>query len=340
LQGVKGDQGLQGVKGDTGDFGPQGIQGLQGPKGDQGLQGVKGDRGDNGMQGLQGVQGTKGDAGPQGPEGPAGPKGDPGCCCGQPGPAGAQGATGSTGSQGEQGPEGKAGGCACPCEITFGKLSRFLLENNYEFKLTTNDPNDVIYDSTTATPAELYNTWALQFVDENVIPLCSIEAIYISLDTENERTTFLSFMETVLGGTLSCCHDCEPCEGCPATVVVDEYNSIVTMPETCNYEYILKAECGCLTKTCATYGERISLCQFENCKGEKLRNIIDRKKDDGKAISNITTQKDSIFATDEAKVIGPTGLASVAISYDEDSLYKVAIVCLESANKIIFIDAI
>ena len=80
------------------------------------------------------------------------------------------------------------------------------------------------------------------------------------------------------------------------------------------------------------------MCRFVNCKGEKLRKIILKKKDEFKAISNISTLKTQLFVTDEPKAIGPTGLASATISYDEEGLFKVAIVCLETVRKIIFID--
>ena len=69
---------------------------------------------------------------------------------------------------------------------------------------------------------------------------------------------------------------------------------------------------------------------------EKLRKIIERKKDNNYLITNISTQKETLFETDSDKTISAIGLSSVALSYVEDELFKVAIVCLDDVNIINF----
>jgi len=361
--GAKGDQGLMGAKGETGQTGLQGIQGLPGPKGDTGATGpqgpagprgdtgetgAKGDTGATGATGPQGLTGPKGDTGTTGskgdtgatgatgPQGLTGPKGDPGCCCCQPGPTGATGAIGDKGDTGEIGPEGRPGSCACPCEITFGKIYSFLLENAFDFSISLNAPYQTILSSTALNPAVIYNTWSLQFFEEIIVPLCKTEAIYLEFATLQEQTTFLNLLSVVLNETLTCCHDCGTCEDCSEILQVDEYNSIIDMPKVCNYEYYLKADCNCVDNRCDAYAQRISLCSFVNCNGEKLRKIIERKKDNNYLITNISTQKETLFETDSDKTISAIGLSSVALSYVEDELFKVAIVCLDDVNIINF----
>ncbi|MFI3172471.1 MAG: hypothetical protein R3Y58_08930, partial [Eubacteriales bacterium] len=363
--GPKGDTGLTGAtgpKGDTGPIGPQGmpglqgpqgltgsqgVQGLMGPKGDTGAAGAKGDMGLQGSKGDTGIQGPRGDTGltgPQGPtgatgpQGPTGPKGDPGCCCCQPGPTGAQGPAGATGATGAKGPEGKAGASLCPCEITFGKTVDFLLQNEFPFTATINTPFDYVLTSPIDAPAILYNTWAVEFDPEVIVPLCDIEAIYLTFTTEQERDTFVSLLRSILSQTLSCCHNCGSCEICPDELFVDQYHSIIDMPSACNYEYALDSSCNCVDSECDTIAKRINLCGFSNSTGEKLRHIIERKNDNEKTISLISTQKEELIPSDIPKNIETTGLSSLVVSYETGGTFDIAIICLEKVTAIQFED--
>ncbi len=308
----------------------QGPQGLVGPQGTQGETGPKGDTGATGAQGPQGFTGATG------PQGPVGPKGDSGCCCCQPGPTGAQGPAGATGPQGATGPEGKSGAGICPCEITFGKAIDFLLENEFEFDATIDAPFDLTLSSTEEVPATLYNTWSVEFENQTVVPLCKLEAIYLSFTTEQEKDTFVSLISVILNQTLSCCHNCGTCEVCDDILFVDQYNSIVDMPSACNYEYHLSSECNCSDSKCDTIAKRIDLCNFTNSTGEKLRSIIERKKDMNNSISLISTQKEAIISADITKTIEATGLSSVLVSYENEGAFKVALICLERVTLLQF----
>ncbi|MFI3227509.1 MAG: hypothetical protein R3Y09_08880, partial [Clostridia bacterium] len=364
LQGLKGDkgdrgdtglqgiQGIQGVKGDTGANGLQGIQGETGSKGDTGTQGVKGDTGANGLQGLQGLQGPrgdqglqgakgdKGDQGSQGIQGVQGPKGDPASCCCSQGPVGATGAKGDTGTQGIQGEQGKAGVGLCPCELIFGKSAEFLLDNDFDFEATINAPFEQTLSSTSDEKATIYNTWALEFSDETLVPFCKFESFTLSFTTEQEKNTFVSLFSTVLNQTLSCCHSCGTCDVCPDELPVDSYNSIVNMPETCAYEYYLNAECDCFDSNCDTIAKKIDLCSFANSTGEKLRHIIDRKQSENKAITLISTEKAVLIDETLTKTIETTGLSSVLVSYEQDGTFKVTLVCLQDVTQIKFTDVV
>lgn len=342
--GPRGDAGATGSigpKGDTGPIGPQGVAGLQGPQGLTGTTGPKGETGPIGSQGPAGVSGVQGPAGPtgvMGPQGPVGPKGDPGCCCCQPGPTGAQGPAGATGAIGATGPEGKSGASLCPCEITMGKTIDFLLTNEFPFTASTDTPFDYIVSSSEDAPATLYNTWAVEFEEEIIVPLCKFEALYLTFTTEQERDTFISLLRTVLSQTLSCCHNCGTCEVCPDILSVDQYNSIIEMPSSCNYEYSLDATCSCTFSECDTIAKRIDLCNFANATGEKLRNIIERKAALDKTVTLISTHKDELIPTELVKTIEATGLSTAVLSYEEEGTYDIAIICLEKVTTIQFED--
>ncbi len=363
-KGVRGEQGLQGVKGDKGDIGLQGIQGVQGVKGDtgatgpqgpvgpkgdtgekglrgeQGLQGVKGDRGDIGPKGDTGSTGPQGPAGPQGPQGATGPKGDSASCCCTPGPVGPQGIQGVQGSQGIQGKEGKSGSSVCPCEVTFGKAVKFLIDNGFSFNVTVNSNLDKIFSSNDIDPAIIYGTWAVEFKNEHVIPLCSFESIYLSFTTIQERETFISLISPILKQTLNCCHECKTCEVCPEILDVDSYGGILNMPDNCAYEHFLESSCDCINTNFTTIARRLDLFNLSNSTGEKLRGIVERKRDESKLIDKISTQKENLIDNTIPKVIENTGLSSMLVSYEQEGLFKVALVCLEAVTDIRFKDII
>lgn len=332
LQGVKGDQGLQGSKGDKGDTGLQGLQGIQGAKGDTGLQGSKGDKGDTGSRGDTGATGPQGPAGPQGAQGATGPKGDSGACCCTPGPTGAQGPQGSAGAKGEQGEQGSAGSSVCPCEIIMGKTVDFLLENGFTFDATINSSADETYSSTSEDSATIYNTWAVEFNETYIIPLCKLEAIYLSFTTEQEKDTFVSLFSTILNQSLSCCHSCGVCDICPDNLAVDQYLNIIDMPETCAYEYYLSGSCDCVDSECNVIAQTIDICSFVNSTGQKLRGIIERKNVDEYVITKIGTSKQFLLEDVATKTIEATGLSSVLVSYEQDGAFKVALICLEDVT--------
>lgn len=338
LVGPRGEIGPQGSKGDTGSIGPQGLQGLIGPKGDTGLTGSTGVQGPIGPQGLIGPRGDAGLTGATGPQGPTGPKGDPGCCCCQPGPVGATGAKGATGDAGAKGEKGNPGASICPCAITFGKIFDFLLINEFPFSASIDTPFDFTLTSSIDSPAVLYNTWSIEFEEEIIVPLCKIESLYLTFTTEQEQETFISLLRTVLNQTLSCCHNCGTCEVCPETLFVDQYNHIIDMPESCNYEYYLESECNCVDSQCDVIATRLNLCDFVNSTGEKLRQILERKKALDKNISLISTQKSELIPTDFIKTIEATGLSTAVLSYENNGSFDVAIICLEKITAIQFLD--
>ncbi|MFI3212644.1 MAG: hypothetical protein R3Y24_04815 [Eubacteriales bacterium] len=331
-----------GPKGDTGATGPQG---LTGPKGDTGATGAMGPKGDTGATGPKGDTGAAGPTGPQGftgatgPQGPVGSKGDPGCCCCQPGPTGPAGPAGSIGPAGEAGPTGPSGSSICPCEIVFGKMIDFLLENEFEFEASVNATFPLTLTSSEDVPAVLYNTWSVEFEDETIVPLCKLEALYLSFTTEQEKNTFVSLASVVLNKTLSCCHQCGSCDICPEFLNVDAFNSIIDMPDNCNYEYYLNGECSCQNSTCDITANLIDLCAFVNTTGEKLRGIIERKQAEGHTISLIATAKDDLIDATIDKTIEATGLSSVLLSYEEDGAFKVAFICLQDITVVQFADA-
>ncbi len=310
--------------------GPQGLTGATGP------QGPAGPRGDAGVTGATGPQGPTGMTGSQGP---IGPKGDPGCCCCQPGPTGATGPQGADGAAGPQGTKGDPGATICPCAITLGKVLDFLLTNEFPFTATINTPFDYVLSSTVDAPAILYNTWTIQFEEEIIVPLCELEALYLSFTTEQERDTFISLLRTILNQTLSCCHNCGTCEPCPEVLYVDQYNSILDMPSSCNYEYYLDGECNCIDSLCDIIARRVDLCSFANTAGEKLRQVILRKEDLDKTVSLISTHKQELLPTDIVKTIEATGLSSVVLSYENEGAYDVAIICLEKVTAMQFVDS-
>ncbi|MFI3312605.1 MAG: collagen-like protein, partial [Eubacteriales bacterium] len=275
--------------------------------------------------------------GATGPQGPIGPKGDPGCSCGVPGPTGAQGPAGATGSAGATGPEGKSGSGVCPCEVLFGKVITFLLENDFAFEATVKAPFDVTYTSDSDLPALLYNTWAVEFDDETVVPLCKLEALFLSFTTEPEQDAFVSLLSAVLNQTLSCCHTCGTCQVCDEILAVDQYRSIVDMPDNCAYEYRLDGTCDCSTSDCVVTAKTLDLCSFANATGEKLRGILERKQDENATVSLVSTEKEELIPTDLEKTIAATGLSSVALTYEEDGAFKVALVCLESVTALGFV---
>lgn len=340
IAGPKGDSGLQGPKGDTGAIGPRGDTGAvgsQGPTGATGPQGPTGPKGDSGATGATGPQGPTGMTGSQGP---VGPKGDPGCCCCQPGPTGATGLAGAAGATGAQGAKGDPGATICPCAITFGKVVDFLLENEFPFTASIDTPFDYFVSSSEDAPAILYNTWAVEFEEEIIVPLCELEAIYLTFNTEQERDTFVSLLRSILNQTLSCCHNCGTCEICPETLFVDQFNSIVDMPSSCNYEYYLDGECNCLDSQCDVIARRIDLCSFVNTSGEKLRQIIERKEALDKTVALISTHKSELIPTELVKNIEATGLSTAVLSYENEGTYDIAIVCLEKVTAIQFEDEI
>ena len=272
-----------------------------------------------------------------GPQGPVGPKGDPGCSCGVPGPVGPQGLAGEPGAPGPVGPQGKSGTFICPCEITMGKYIQFLLENNFPFEVTLDANMPFRAVSTVENPATLYNTWAVEFADGTVIPLCKVEGVFITFATELEKNTFVSLASVVLNQTLSCCHNCGTCEICPETLEVDQYNSILNMPSSCNYEYALEGTCDCAVSTCSTIAKRVDLCSFVNTTSEKLRLIIERKKAEAFTIGRISTLK-VFFASEEEKVIEDTGLSTALLSYPAGESLEVVLVCLDKVTMIDFIE--
>ncbi len=340
MPGLQGPQGLTGATGPQGPAGEKGDSGLQGPKGDSGLQGPKGDTGAIGPRGDTGATGPQGPTGATGPQGPAGPKGDPGCCCCQPGPTGATGAQGPAGSAGEKGEKGEPGSAICPCSITFGKIVDFLITNEFPFTASIDTPFEFILESTEAFPAILYNTWAVEFNEEIIIPLCELESLYLTFSTEQEQDTFISLLRTVLNQTINCCHNCGSCDVCSDELFVDQYNSIVDMPPSCNYEYYLDGECNCIDSQCDVVARRVNLCNFANTSGEKLRQIIERKNQLDKVVSLISTHKETLIPTDIVKTIEATGLSTVVLSYENEGTFNIAIICLEKVTAIQFEDTI
>ena len=180
----------------------------------------------------------------------------------------------------------------------------------------------------------------MEFAEENVVPLCHIEGIYLSFTTEQEKSTFVSLLSVVLSQTLSCCHSCGSCEICPEELEVDEYLSIVDMPENCNYEYYLDATCDCQDSTFDTVAKRIALENFINTTGQKLRGIVERKMGEGKDITIIATQKENILPSAPTKTIEATGLSSVLLSYEDEGTFNVALVCLECVSYLQFQDSV
>lgn len=212
------------------------------------------------------------------------------------------------------------------------------MANGFQFDATVDAPYDLTLSSTTANPAEIYNTWGLEFADETIVPLCRLEALYLSFTTEQEMNTFISLITAILNQTLSCCHQCGACDVCPLTLEVDQYNGIIDMPQNCNYEYYLSSTCGCTASECDTIAKIIDLCNFTNTTGEKLRGIIEKKKDENNQITLIATQKAELIPEAIVKTIEATGLSSVLLSYQQDEVYKVALVCLEDVTVVKFQD--
>ena len=345
----KGDTGPQGPQGIAGPQGQNGKDGIQGEKGERGHQGPKGPQGPKGLTGPKGIKGEKGDTGPQGPQGiagqqgPQGEKGEASCIPGPIGPQGPQGAVGPQGTQGPQGIQGlqgDSGAIVCPCELTFGKVISFLIKNRFPFEITSSESSDKIFKSTKEHPAIIFNTWAVEFTNEigietNVL-LCNIESIFVTFTAEIERDTFISLINPILNATLSCCHNCKICDICEDDLNVDKYNSIINMPVVCNYEYYLNATCDCAENNFNVVAKKIKLSDFINSSGEKLRGIIEHKKDLNMVINRISTQREFVVGEGILKRIEGTGLSSVLISYEEDKKFKAAIICLNNVTSLGF----
>ncbi|MFI3177100.1 MAG: hypothetical protein R3Y67_06380, partial [Eubacteriales bacterium] len=323
-------------KGDKGDTGAAGAQGLIGPRGESGAQGVKGDKGDTGPRGDTGTTGPQGSTGSTGPQGPVGPKGDAGCCCCTPGPVGATGAQGPAGARGATGAQGPSGASMCSCEITFGKVIAFLIENEFPFTLTVDGDYPLTLASTIEEPATFFHTWCVEFQEQVNVPLCEIEGVYLTFQTEQERDTFNSLLLVVLNETLSCCHNCTTCEICEDTLPVDQYKSILNMPKACAYEYYLSGTCECEDTECEVIAKRVDLCDFVNTKGEKLRGVIEHKKVLGNAVGTIATMKRNVLEESLVKEIKGTGLSTVLLAYEEDGNYQTALICLNKVKVISF----
>lgn len=227
---------------------------------------------------------------------------------------------------GEQGPSGAT---ICPCEVTFGKTISFLLENSFPFTATVDAPYDLGLESTDDLPATLYNTWGVRFGDDTLVPLCKLDALSLTFTTEQERDTFVSLLSVVLNQTLDCCHACGTCDVCPELLEVDQYASILNMPDTCNYEYYLQGDCQCDAGTCDVVAVPIDLCGFANSTGQKLRGMLERLQDEGNGLTLVAGQRETLLPTDPVKTIEATGLSSALLSYEDGGTFVAALVCLE-----------
>lgn len=217
-----------------------------------------------------------------------------------------------------------------------GKAVQFLIDNAFPFEATVDAPYTRIFASTEDAPAALYNTWTVAFGEQVLVPLCKLEALYFTFTTEQERDTFVSLLRVILNQTQSCCHNCATCDTCAEVLAVDAYNSIVNMPDTCNYEYYLNAACNCADTNCDAIAELVDLCNFVNTTGEKLRAIFDRNQAEGSTVGEIATQKEALLPADLPKTIEATGLSSALLSYEEAGAFRAALVCLERVTAVQF----
>lgn len=224
--------------------------------------------------------------------------------------------------------------------MTFGKIAKFLIDNGFPFSATVDNSFEQILESTEEAPAEIFNTWGLEFDEETIVPFCRLDAFYFNFTTEQERDTFINLINVVLNQTLSCCHSCGTCDICEDILPVDEFGSIIDVPENCAFEYYLSGECSCNDSNCDIIAKKIDLCNFANSTGEKLRGIVEKKQLEGKAISTISTQKNNLIGEELIKTIEATGLSSVLVSYEEEGEFKLALVCLNDVTIISFEDII